>query len=554
MTSQIGGLDPRFTSIISSLMNIERQPLTRLEDKKEALSTQKMVYTDLDIMLEDLQDSVQALLSTDPFYSLSSGRAVSIAADDSDATVLTASAGASASTGSYDIAVTQRAQAQRQASAVQSSSNLALGLSGTFWLGGNGTAGASVTPNSAISAVSTGAVAEDEVELASNTYTLEMREEDGVRQFRLVDVDGKAVAILDQDAGDGSTTTGWQDATTGEIDTGRGLHITLDAGMVTSTEIDYTAAGVSLTVDTSDSLLDIAASINDAEQPEGREVEATVVGEQLVLTAEHTGSDHTMIYSDGVGLGFSGTDLQAARDAAFTVNDIAFTRSSNTGISDVIQNVSFSLAADSEGKTATLDIVSDTANAQSAVESFVEQFNKTIKYIEAKSAITKSTGGNTTTYSRGALADDTIFGDLRSNLLTMFFNEVEDAGEYSSLRDIGLTINDNLQASISSAAELTAALTTNLEDVGSLLDGIMSQFNSTLSRFTGSTSGYMDSALDLLSSQVDDVNSDIASMNELLDDREDALTLEYAELQAQILNMQYTQQMWASISSFNIGG
>jgi len=554
MTSQIGGLDPRFTSIISSLMNIERQPLTRLEDKKEALSTQKMVYTDLDIMLEDLQDSVQALLSTDPFYSLSSGRAVSIAADDSDATVLTASAGASASTGSYDIAVTQRAQAQRQASAVQSSSNLALGLSGTFWLGGNGTAGASVTPNSAVSAVSTGAVAEDEVELASNTYTLEMREEDGVRQFRLVDVDGKAVAILDQDAGDGSTTTGWQDATTGEIDTGRGLHITLDAGMVTSTEIDYTAAGVSLTVDTSDSLLDIAASINDAEQPEGREVEATVVGEQLVLTAEHTGSDHTMIYSDGVGLGFSGTDLQAARDAAFTVNDIAFTRSSNTGISDVIQNVSFSLAADSEGKTATLDIVSDTANAQSAVESFVEQFNKTIKYIEAKSAITKSTGGNTTTYSRGALADDTIFGDLRSNLLTMFFNEVEDAGEYSSLRDIGLTINDNLQASISSAAELTAALTTNLEDVGSLLDGIMSQFNSTLSRFTGSTSGYMDSALDLLSSQVDDVNSDIASMNELLDDREDALTLEYAELQAQILNMQYTQQMWASISSFNIGG
>jgi len=554
MTSSIGGLDSSFTALISSLMEIERQPLTRLETKKETLSTQKMVYTDLNIMLEDLQDSVQALLSTDPFYSLSNGRATTITPDDSEATVLTATAGTSASTGSYDIAVTQLAQAQRQASAAQSSNDLALGLSGSFWLGGTGTASASVTPNAAVTGVSTTAVAEDEVELATNTYTLEMREQDGVNQFRLVDIDGNAVAILDQEAGDGSTTTSWQDASSGVVDTGRGLQLTLGTGMVTSTEIDYTAAGLSVAVETTDSLINIATKINEAGQPEGREVEATVVGNQLVLTAENTGTNHTMIYSDGVGLGFSGTDLQTARDASFSVNDIAFTRSSNTGISDVIQHVSFSLAADAEGKTATLDVVSDTSGAEDAVNSFIEQFNKTISYIEAKSAITKSTVDETVTYTRGALANDTIFSDLRSDLLTMFFGEIEDAGEYTSLRNIGLSINDNLRASISDSAALKEALTDNLGDVSSLLDGVMVEFNNTLSRFTGSTSGYMDTALDMLESQYGDVSSDIKAMNERLEDREEALTLEYAELQAQLINMQYAQQMWSSIYSVNLGG
>lgn len=554
MTSQIGALDPSFTNLISSLMNIERQPLTRLENKQDTLSTRKMVYTDLNIMLDDLQDSVQALLSSDPFYSLSSGRSTTIHPADSDATVVTASAGASAAVGSYDIAVTQRATAQRQASAVQSSDNLALGLTGNFWLGGTGSASASMTPNTAITGAATASVVEDEVELGTNTYTVEMREQEGVRQFRLVDVDGDAVAILDQDAADGSTTTAWQDAVTGSYDTGRGLEITFGSEMVTSTEIDYTAAGVSVAIETSDSLLHIAADINNASQTEGREIEATVVGNQLVLTAEHTGTDHTMLYSDSAGLGFTGVDLQAAQDASFTVNDIAFTRSRNEGISDVIQNVSFSLAADSEGKSASLDVLSDTSDAQTSIETFIEQFNKTVQYIEAKSAISKSTSGDTTTYTRGALADDTVFGELRSHLLTMFFDEVTGVGEYTSLRDIGLSIDDNLEASISDSASLSAALTENLEDVAALLDGIMTEFDTTLSRFTGSTSGYMDSSLNLLNTQYNDLSSDITSMNERLEDKEEALTLEYAELQAQLMNLQYTQQMWSNIYNVNIGG
>ncbi|MBN2555710.1 MAG: flagellar filament capping protein FliD [Anaerolineales bacterium] len=554
MTSQVGALDPSFTALISSLMQIERQPLTRLETKKTEVNTQHMIYTDLNIMLEDLQDSVQGLLSTDPFYSLTNGRSTTISPEDSDTNVLTASAGASAAVGSYEISVSQRAQSQRQASAVQASNDLALGLSGTFWLGGTGSAGASFTSNAGISAISTTAVAEDEVELAASTYSIEMRDLDGTRQFRLVDVDGNAVSILDHEAGDGSTTTSWQDVTTGAYDTGRGMEISFGTGMVTSTDVDYTAAGTSIEVEANDTLLNIANMINEAGQPEGREIEATVVGTQLVLTAENTGTAHTMIFSDGVGLGFSGVDLQEAKNALFTVNDIAFSRSSNDGISDVIQNVSFSLAADAEGKTAALDVVSDTADAQATVDTFLENFNKTVAYIEAKSAIKKSTSGDTTTYTRGALADDTVFGDLRSRLLTMFFNEVESAGEFNSLRDIGLTINDNLQAEISDASALTAALAENLADVGTLMDGIMAEFDEILSRFTGSTTGYMDSALDMVQSQLTDLNYDIEDMNERLEDREDALTLEYAELQAQLINMSYTQQMWASIYSYNIRG
>ncbi len=542
MTS-VTGLNSTFTSIINNLMTLERRPLDLLEDQRDSLSVKNGVFQDLRTNLDALQDSAQQLISTDAFFSLTPGRTAEVQTTDPDDTVLSASVDDDAGVGDYEISVTNRAEPERQASSVQSSIDRALGLSGTFWLGGTGTASASLTANATVTGAGAAAVTDGLTELGTMTYTVETRDNDGTLEFRLKDVDDQVVSITDQNGTEGSTTSRWQTVTTGTYDTGRGLTISLDAGgSAGSTEIDYTAAGTSVTVSTSDTLLDIADTINAADQPEGRAAAATIVGSQLVLTAQKTGTNHTMIFSDGVGLGFS--SLQSAVDASFTVNDISFTRSSNS-INDVVNDVTFTLAADAAGKTATLAVKSDLTDAKSTVEDFISEFNKVTSYINSKTSITKIAENE---YARGPLADESIFTDLRSNLLQDFMSSQSNDGSFSTMREIGLTINDSLQAVISDQDLFEDALTNHYEDLTALVDSVVGQIDSRLSRYTGSGS-YMDSAIDNLGSQLSDLNYDIDEEEDALDDREIYLQTKYAELQSQLANMQYTQQLWSGISS-----
>ncbi len=546
MALTIGRLDPFFTNLIDDLMVIERQPLTRLQAQRDAVQVRRDVYTDLDAKLEDLLSEVRALTSTNAFSVMSTGRAATVSSQTSGYQVVQATAGSSAALGSYDLSVNLLARAQRRASAEQPSADQALGLSGTFWLGGTGAASVSLTPNATITAAGTAAVAAGNRELATGSYSVETRDQGSGLEFRLVDVDGRALQIADLQAADGSLTSDWQPVVQGTVDTLRGLTLTFGSGTDASTTLSYTAAGVSVTVSTTDSLLDIAQSINDALQPEGREIAATVVGRQLVLTAQRTGTAHTMIYDDQVGLGISTTDLQSARDASFTVDGIAFTRSSNTGLTDVIHGVTLDLQFDAEGQSATIRVEADTSAVRQGVESFIEQFNQVQSYLQAKMSIT-SLGGETPTYTRGTLSGEGIFSELRSDLFSAFISEVSASGSFTSLRQIGLELDGNLQANIADDAALDQALAENFDDVVSLLDGVMAGFDSLLDRFTNNDQGYLDLSVETFDQRLADLSSQIKDWDARLEDRQTQLVEQFGQLQAQLISMTYMQQQWAGI-------
>jgi flagellar capping protein FliD len=122
-------------------------------------------------------------------------------------------------------------------------------------------------------------------------------------------------------------------------------------------------------------------------------------------------------------------------------------------------------------------------------------------------------------------------------------------GDIEDLREIGLTIDDNLQATITDRAKLDAALNSNLGNVKSLLDQVMAKIDGKLSRFTGTTSekGYLNSVTSSISSEVTEIDDNISNMNTYLVEREQTLTNQYAALQAQLLTMQYTQRIWSGI-------
>jgi flagellar hook-associated protein 2 len=345
----------------------------------------------------------------------------------------------------------------------------------------------------------------------------------------------------------------------------------------TAAELSYTAQGAHVEVEDTDSLSDIANAINDAVYAEGDAVTATIVDKQLILSAGTTGLAHVLNATNLIDSGSGGTsgvlhDLgllavgstdfkyeatQEALNASFDVNGVSVTRSSNSGLTDVISGVTLNLEADAQDQHATLNVSKDLSGAKSAINTFITQFNKVQTYLNQKTSITKVTDGEEVSYTRGTLADDTIFNELRTNMLSMFIDEYSNNGAYESLRDIGITINDNLQATISDSSKLEAALGSNFEGVASLMDGVMAGFDQVLGRFTGlrSDSDYLDEAVDLLNTRMTDINSEITDMNEYLDNREEYLINQYAELQTQLITLSYTQQMWSSIyGSYNLSG
>ncbi len=575
MTS-VNQLDSYFVNLINSLMTIERQPLTRLEEQRNKLNVTVGVYQDARSKLLELQNTVYALQSNNYTSALKESRSVSIVNRPSGSTVLTASASSSAVVGTYQITDIVLAKAHRVRSDAVTYIDQALGYStgeGHIVLGGANNRSAVLEEGLAntVTAISTAEIDSAKKELGRGEYTVEVRNDATAGwQFRLVDSNGKAVSIRNGTSLT-ETTNGWQSIPTGggDFDTGRGLVIHFGDGsgyQAGSARVIYTSQGARITVTESDSLLDIVDRINSATYAENDGVVASIIDKQLVLSAASSGTTYALnagnVIDNGSGgssgvlhqLGllaegstaFKHSAVQEASNATFKVNGLTVTRNSNSGLSDVIAGVTLNLAADAEGKYATLSVYKDLSSAKAALNSFVEKFNAVVSYLEQKTSVTSSDGR---TYTRGVLADDMVFSEMRLKLFSLFMNAYSNSSAYSRLRDIGLGLGDNLQASITDSTKLEQALTNDLEGVQALLDEVMQAFDVELGRFTGtrSSTSYVTEAVSLLNSQMTDLNGEITRMNTYLTDREQYLYDQYAQIQAQLVSLTYMRQMWASI-------
>ncbi|MDD5370981.1 MAG: flagellar filament capping protein FliD [Anaerolineaceae bacterium] len=585
MATTVTALSSTFTTLINSLMEIERQPLTRLTAKRDSLTTQRAVYNDLKTRLDGLQSAVRALSSTNPFYALKAGRTVNVSgASVAGATVMSATASISAQPGSYTLSNVTLAREQRAASDQQTYIDQALGHSGDFYLGGAASraiSGETLPTSSAVTGfgVST-QIAPGQNELGQGNRVVETRYDPDAStwQFRLVDGDGQETSI--QRAGSSEFTDGWQPIPTvaGVYDTGRGLTISFgdNPGNNPSdyqpgvrgdavhppAQVTYAAQGALISVSVGDTLNDIASKINKASYAAGNGVSATIVDRRLVLSAESTGIHHAILASEVVDpahpenpgvlqdLGIlAGSDfahqLQAASDAQFILNGILVQRSQNSNLTDVVSGVSLNLAADAEGKSATLTINSDNTPQTNAVKDFVEKFNTLTTYLADKQAVTKNADS---TYTRGSLAGESTFTGLRMDLLGLVGHDAITASNQKNLRELGLTLNGNLKLELSDATKLEKALASNTTGVQSLLDTVMASADTMLGRFTGSNS-YLDYALRSNDAQSKDLGDQITSMNGRLAKRQEALTNQYGELQAQLYMLQYTQQQMNTIYS-----
>ena len=550
--ASIRNLTPSFQTAIKTTIEAESAPLKRVQTLKDSMEVRRGVYTDVKSNFDALQSAIQALISTQATYGLSTVAKASVTPAISGSTVLTVSkTSETAPVTDYDFTVTKLAKAQSRATVAVANPDLALNKSGTFWMGGTGSAALQTetapgeygdfVASTSLTAATVSTLASGQKELGSGDYTLQVRDSSGVRQFRLVNADGNAVSIRQTD-GSTNYTADWQTMTDGAFDTGRGQTLTLDkSGDLESTTFHYTARGVSITINSSDTQRNILNAINTANQPEGHDFKASIVASQLVITANQTGTNHTMLYTDGAGLGFNSL-LQDAQNAQFTVNGMSVSRASNNNLTDVVEGLTLSLAGDAEGKSARLSINANTDKAAGLMNAMVSKFNTTITHLKDKMASTAKTENGKTTYTRGALSGETVFSGFRSEMLYRMSRSYTNSGSFKRFEEIGITFDKDMKLTFDSA-KFGEALKNNASDVTALLDAGMGEINTTLSRYTG-TSGILTKTLTTLESQGKEYDQRIARYNTFLETRKQTLYKQYMEYQTQLVDLGNTAIMF----------
>ena len=318
----------------------------------------------------------------------------------------------------------------------------------------------------------------------------------------------------------------------------------------------FTINGKDITVETTDSLQGIVNAINNTEYDEGKSVSASIVNNYLVIDAGTTGADNKIAASDTSGTVFESlgvldgadfkTTLQDALDASFTVNGINVTRASNTGLDDVINGVTLNLLDKTEN-TVTLKVQSDYTSIRAKVSAFVSNLNSTLSYLGTKLRTTANPENKT--YTRGALAGDTIFSSLRMSLISTLRTHVTGSaeGDPEYLADIGITIGSGLTISLDTS-KLDSAIGSNLNGVIGLFDGVMDKFESLLKPFvtSNSASNTLELYKNSVNTKIGNIEKRVKIMETALNKKQEALVKQYSSLYIQ--NVEFASQQYSLLS------
>ena len=227
--------------------------------------------------------------------------------------------------------------------------------------------------------------------------------------------------------------------------------------------------GVSVTLGTDDTLLDLRDSINSVNTGDNATgVTASIISISdsqhiLTLTADDTGSDATITLTDSGGAGAPSDDeiflslgiidgtsaikneLQAANNAQIRVDGLegisgvdVIERSSNT-IDDVLEGVTLSLFKAEAGTTVTVDVESDLNQVKSSIVDFVDAYNELRTYIntQSQSELEDADGE----VIEGVLAGTSILSEIRSQLSGAIGSAVQSSDStFGSIAEIGITI------------------------------------------------------------------------------------------------------------------
>lgn len=254
-----------------------------------------------------------------------------------------------------------------------------------------------------------------------------------------------------------------------------------DTLTITGTRGDGSAVNVSFTVTSGSTVQDMLNTLNDATTGFGagtRPATASIDASGHIVVSDGTAGQSSLSLQmvannqGGGRLDFGAfatastgraRELVVGADAKFSVDGVAFTRSSNT-VSDVIANTTLTLTAADPNTVANVSVSLSSSAATSAVQNYVNAYNAVVDYIKTQQTPGADPSSNPTLYN------DPLLRNARSTLSTSMLSPVAGAASDMSTPDtVGISLTSDGHLSFDSA-KFQTAFTNRYSDVTKLFE------------------------------------------------------------------------------------
>ena len=285
--------------------------------------------------------------------------------------------------------------------------------------------------------------------------------------------------------------------------------------------------GTTVTISGNVTLQGLAEAINNtADVPAVASIVQNGANFQLVLTGHDTGAAHAFTITDnltgGSGVDFSATNAQDAKDAAGTVNGIAFTSATNV-VESAVPGATLTLTRKDPVNAIVLTITADQSSTKTMIQKFADAYNAVVKFIDDQEAA----AGRKETNNIGR---DPLVRNLRTQLSRTLLQERSDS-TFTALSQIGLSFNRTGQIEFNASAFDTAysqdqASVQRLLKGDGTTQGIFQAFGDVVESYT-KADGLVPNATERLGDQVSKIADRIDDLEARLETRRLALQREF---------------------------
>lgn len=318
---------------------------------------------------------------------------------------------------------------------------------------------------------------------------------------------------------------------------------------------------VAITIDSSNNTL---SGIRDAVNASGAPITASLVSDggqtRLLFSADDSGASNAVsivvddddlgdtdssglsslaynLDTSGGGASFVGnlTETRSAKDAAFSLNGLSLTSSSNT-ITSLIDGLDFKLRQVTSSAESVV-VEKDNVGVEAAVQNFVTAYNN---YQTTLSALMDYQD------AQGALAGDATARRIQSALRSATTGEVSITGNsYTALSQLGIEADRYGKLTLTSS-EFQSALSTNAEDLKEFFAGVTT-INSDVVTDPTDTQGLADVIRSTIDTYIDSSNGMLVSREDRIDTAIDDIGDDRLDVLARISSLEerYTRQFTA---------
>ncbi len=293
-------------------------------------------------------------------------------------------------------------------------------------------------------------------------------------------------------------------------------------------------AGVTTTVavDATTTLSNLRDAINAAKG----DAEASIIndgtGYRLILTSKTSGAANAVVVTENVtsvalptGPVVGGATLQASQDAAFSIDTLSMTRTTNS-FADAIGGVAITFMK--EGSS-TLSVTNDTSSIRKKIDDFVSAYNDVVSLVSTNSTF------DTKTHTGAPFTGESTAHDVVRSLQGLIGARVDGLpDELKVFSQIGVKTNRDGTLTVDGAV-LDGKIATNLAAVSDLFNaagGIAGRVYDYADSATNSVTGSISFRTKGLNTTVSSLADDIAKKQERLDREETELRSRFSKLEA----------------------